>query len=55
MSIYRDAVMKVKTASGIKHFKKDKELGSYFGKLLPIISLMDNCQPQQDRTRKKSS
>ena len=47
--------MNVKTASGIKHFKKDKELGSYFGKLLPIISLMDNCQPQQDRIRKESS
>ena len=27
------------------HFQEDKELGSWFGSLLPIISLMDNCQP----------
>ena len=41
----RDAVMKVKTSAGIKRFQEDKELGSWFGKLLPIISSMDNCQP----------
>ena len=40
--------MKVKTSSGIiKRFQEDKTLGSWFGKLLPIISSMDNCQPQQ--------
>ena len=39
--------MKVKTSSAIKRFQEDKELGSWFGKLLPIISSMDNCQPQQ--------
>ena len=45
--IIRDQVMKVKTSSAIKRFQEDKELGSWFGKLLPIISSMDNCQPQQ--------
>ena len=47
INICRDAVMKVKTSSGIKRFQEDKELGSWFGKLLPIISSMDNFQPQQ--------
>jgi len=39
--------MKVKTSSGIKRFQEDKDLGTWFGKLLPIISSMDNCQPEQ--------
>ena len=39
--------MKVKTSSGIKRFHENKELVSWFGKLLPIISSMNNCQPQQ--------
>ena len=38
--------MKVKTPSGIKHFQQDKEIGSWFGKLLPVKS-MDICQHQQ--------
>ena len=46
INICRDAVMKVKTSSGIKHFQEDKELGIWFGKLLPIISSMDNWQLQ---------
>ena len=29
-----------------KHFRQDKEIGSWFGKLLPISS-MDICQHQQ--------
>ena len=33
--------------SGIKRFQKDEEWGSWFGKLLPIISSMDNCQPKK--------
>lgn len=40
-------MIKVKTASGIKRFQEEKELGNWFGKLLPLISSMDNCQPQQ--------
>ena len=39
--------MKVKTSSGLKRSQEDKELGSWFGELLPIASSMDNCQPQQ--------
>ena len=39
--------MKVKTSSVIKRLQEDKELRNWFGKLLPIISSMDNCQPQQ--------
>ena len=47
VTLCRNAVMKVKTASGIKRFQEDKELGNWFGKLLPLISSMENCQPQQ--------
>ena len=39
--------MKVKTSSGIRRFPEDKELGNWFAKLLPVISSMGNCQPQQ--------
>ena len=38
INICRDAVMKVKTSSGIGHLKQDKEIGSWFGKLLPSLS-----------------
>lgn len=47
ITICRNAAMKIKTASGIKRFQEDKEFGSWFGKLLPIICSMDNCQPEQ--------
>ena len=47
INICRDAVMKVKIPSGIRHFQHDKETGSWFGKLLPILSSMDICQHQQ--------
>ena len=47
VTLCRNAVMKVKPASGIKRFQEDKELGNWFGKLLPLISSMENCQPQQ--------
>jgi len=43
----RDAVMKIKTASGIKNFQQEKGYGDWFGKLLPVVSSMDNCQPEQ--------
>ena len=46
INICRDAVMKVKTPSGIKHYQQDKEIGRCFGKLLPVSS-MDICQHQQ--------
>ena len=47
INVCRDLVIKVKTSSGITRFQEDKELGSWFGKLLPIISSMDNCQLQE--------
>ena len=47
INICRDAAMKVKTSSSVKHLQQDKELGSWFGKLLSIASSMDNCQLQQ--------
>ena len=46
VTICRNAVMKVKTSSGIKRFQENKELGNWFSKLLPVISSMDNYQPQ---------
>ena len=39
--------MKVKTASEIKRFQEDKELGSWFNKLFPVIAAMPSCQPEQ--------
>ena len=39
--------MKAKTASGVKRFQEEKDLENWLGKLLPIISSMDNCQPEQ--------
>ena len=47
VTLCRNAMMKVKTASRIKRFQEDKELGNWFGKLLPLISSMENCQQQQ--------
>ena len=39
--------MKVKTSSGNEHLQEDKEIRSWFGKLLRIISSMYICQSQQ--------
>ena len=47
INICRYAVMKVNTSSDFKRFQEDKELVSCFGKFLPIISSINNCQPQQ--------
>ena len=47
VTICRNASMKIKTASGIKRFQESKDFGSWFNKLLPVISSMDNCQPDQ--------
>ena len=46
INICRDAVMKIKT-SDIKHFQQGKEIGSWLGKLLAVLSSMDICQPQE--------
>lgn len=47
VAAYRDASMKVKTDSGIKRFQESKGYGTWFGKLLPIVGSMENCQPEQ--------
>ena len=39
--------MKVKTSSGNEHLQEDKEIRSWFGKLLRIISSMYIYQSQQ--------
>ena len=47
VSICREAVLKIKTASGIQHFQDEKEYGSWFKKLFEVVKSMDNCQPDQ--------
>ena len=37
----------MKTSFGIKRFQEDKEQKNWFGKLLPAVSSMDNCQQEQ--------
>ena len=46
-NICRDAAMKIKTSSGIKHFQQDKERESWFGKLLAILSSMAFVNPNR--------
>ena len=47
INICRDAVMKVNIPFGTKHFQQNKGTGSWFGKLLPVLSSMDICRHQQ--------
>ena len=39
--------MKIKTKSGIQRFKEEKNYRIWFGKLMPFVSSMHSCQPQQ--------
>ena len=47
VSICRNAIMTVKTASGIKRFQEEKDLGKWFPKLLPvtIVNLANQSNP----------
>ena len=47
VSSCREAALKIKTSSGIKRFQEEKEFGTWFQKLFPIVSSMDSCQPEQ--------
>ena len=47
VKICRDTLMKVKTASGIERFQDDKNLGTWFKDLLPVIMEAPNAQPDQ--------
>ena len=35
----------MKTASGLSRFQEEKDLGSWFTKLLPVVMSCRNCQP----------
>ena len=39
--------MKIKTKSGIQRFQEEKNYRIWFGKLMPFVSSMHSCQPQQ--------
>ena len=47
INIFREAAMKIKTKSCIQSFQEEKNYGVWFGKLMPFVSLMHSCQPQQ--------
>ena len=39
--------MKIKIKSGIQRFQEEKNYGIWSGKLMPFLSSMHSCQPQQ--------
>ena len=41
------ALMTQKTASGIKRFQYQKELGHWFNTYLPLMKTRESCQPDQ--------
>ena len=47
VNIFREASIKIKTKSGIQRFQEEKNYGIWFGKLMPFVSSMHSCQPQQ--------
>ena len=47
IGIFKDAAMKIKTASGITRFQEDKEYGNWFNKLFNVRKYTANCQPKQ--------
>ena len=47
MSICKNALLTVKTASGIKRFQDEKEYGKWFDVLLPLMKTRLLCQPDQ--------
>ena len=47
MSTCKTALMTVKTASGIKRFQDQKELGQWFNRLLQLMKSRASCQPRQ--------
>ena len=47
IGIFKDAAMKIKTASGITRFQEDKEYGNWFNKLFNVMKYTANCQPKQ--------
>ena len=47
MSTCKTTLMTVKTASGIKRFQDQKELGQWFNRLLQLMKSRASCQPRQ--------
>ena len=47
MSTCKTALMTQKTASGIKRFQDQKELGHWFNTLLPLMKTRESCQPER--------
>ena len=56
----KEAMLTMKTASGIKRFQDEKSLGKWFNILLPLVQSRVSCQPEQGVepstcTKRKSS
>ena len=47
MSVCKNALLTVKTASGIERFQNEKEYGKWFDVLLPLMKTRLSCQPDQ--------
>ena len=47
INICRETAMKIKKMSGIQRFQVEKSYGIWFGKLMPFVSSIHSCQPQQ--------
>ena len=47
ISMCKAAAMTIKTASGIKRFQDDKNLGNWFNQLFPLVKSRESAQPEQ--------
>ena len=47
ISICKNAAMTIRTASSIKHFQEDKNLGKWFNQLYPLVKSRESAQPEQ--------
>ena len=47
ISICKNAAMTIRTASGIKRFQEDKNLGKWFNQLYPLVKSRELAQPEQ--------
>ena len=47
ISICKNAAITIRTASGIKRFQEDKNLGKWFNQLYPLVKSRESAQPEQ--------
>ena len=47
ISICKNAAMTIRTASDIKRFQEDKNLGKWFNQLYPLVKSRESVQPEQ--------